>query len=153
SALDFQRDQCGVAILAEAPLVGIRDERDRLRADHLVSQIRLPARRLELLVPDQQPRAHELLVEAAGHQPTVVLAVDQIHLTAKVTLLAVDETGGIAERDSGVGVGRHDRGSFSNTPSRMDLTQDRRKNDALNNPATRTWKSMLPVPGSRYPHR
>src|SRR5262249_25304144 len=90
---------------------------------------------------------------AAGHQPVVVLAVDQIHLAAKVTLLAVDEAGGIAERDGGEGVGRHDLRSFSNTLSRTARTQDRRKNDVLNNPPTRTWKSMLPVPGSRYPQR
>jgi len=38
-------------------------------------------------------------------------------------------------------------------PSRSDLIQDFRKKELLNNPATRIWKTMLPVPGSRYAHR
>ena len=57
-----------------------------------------------------------------------MLAVDQIHLAAQVTLLAIDETGGIAEGDGGESVGCHDLEDFINTKLSLKcLTQDLRK--------------------------
>ncbi len=83
-----------------------------------------------------------------------MFSVDQIHLAAKVSVLSIDKSGGITERDRRESMAHQEFRLFIiNKPSRTDLIQDFRKNAELNNPATRIWKTMLPVPGSRYAQR
>ena len=149
TTLDLERGQRRILVLAETPFVGIRDELDGLGPDYLVGHGRCPGRILEFLVWDQQPVSRQFLVEPGGHQLIVVLPVDQIHLPAKVSLLAVNETGGIAEGDGRESVDHQEFRVFIHKPSRSDLIQDLRKNEPLKSPARRTWKTMLPVPGSR----
>ena len=59
TALDLQGGEGGVPVLAEAPLVGIRDELDRLGPDDLVGQGRIPILRRQLFVRDQQSRGDQ----------------------------------------------------------------------------------------------
>ena len=107
AALHFQRGERGVLKLAEAPFAGVGDKRDPLGPDHLVGELRLEGFFLNLLMLDEQPRFHQLVVEPACEQPVVMLTVDQVHLPPQVILLAVHESGRVTKRNGRERMGLH----------------------------------------------
>ena len=106
--LHAKRQQGRVLQLAEAPLVGIRDERDLGREQRAVMTGRGGRRWLDFLVRDQPVLLHQCLVQARLHQGCVIVGVGLIDLAVDLVLVAKDEPAGVPERGPD-GVINHDR--------------------------------------------
>ena len=96
--LDRHGSQGGIFELAEAPLVGVGDELDPLRADHPVGQLRLGGSDVGVLVGDEQASVDQALVQAALVQGFEMRAVGLVDLAIEDTLPLEQEAGRITKR-------------------------------------------------------
>ena len=104
---DLQGGQRGVLELAEAPLVGIGDERDLLGADQLVDILAALEDGRRLFVRHEKARGGELLIEPRGHEPVIMGPARGKDGPMEDAAAAEDETRGIAERGGERGLRRH----------------------------------------------
>ena len=96
-SLDLQRRQRRRLELAEAPLVGVADERDRLGRDHLVRRPLDVRGLVGLLMRDEEAGVDQLAVEARLDQAVVVGFCLPVDLSEEPPAPPEDEAGGVAE--------------------------------------------------------
>src|SRR6266545_1721629 len=148
SSLNGEGSQGGVLELAEAPLIRIRDERDRLRAEDSMSPRTCCKGDVDLFVRDEEPIGDERAVQPRCHQQVVVLGVTAIHLSVKDVVAREEETAGISERAGKDLHGSRSEGESSREEEavrRMRTPQIRRQNSLTATMAARkapmsSWK-------------
>ena len=147
--LDLQGQQGRVLVLAEAPLVRIRDQLNPVRPDHLVGVFELPGSASISSWGIRRPALGQLAIQPRAHQLIIVQPCQLVDLAKKTALILVDEAPRVAERCCRSLVRDHARPWFLNTVSFSFRYEDLAQKRPLSNPAMRIWKSMLPEPGSR----
>ena len=96
--LDIERGQGRVLELAEAPLVGIGDERDLLGADQLGDVLAALDERRHLFVRHEKARGRELFIKPRGHEVVIMGAAGRPYRPMEDAVDAEDEARGVAER-------------------------------------------------------
>ncbi len=164
SSLDLEREQGRGLQLAEGPLVGIRDERDRLGPDDGERDRRIGGEReIDRLVRDQEPGLLESVEESGLGERVPLVAGGVVDLPEQDAVAAVDEPervapgtwirpdGGLDHSFESVSAGAEAVAVARSSPRTRCQTRAicvRRTNGAATRAAMTAWIARLPEPGS-----